>query len=66
MPRKPLNPDDPRALAAVLERIKTLSREEWIEHLQAYPDFDPAWIGPQSESRTATVATVETPTGRGA
>ena len=41
-----LEPTDPRVFAMVLERIAKMTREEWIEQLQLYPDFDPKWLEP--------------------
>jgi hypothetical protein len=42
-------PDDPTVLAEVLEDIRNTTREEWLEILRKYPDFDEAWVLPVDE-----------------
>jgi hypothetical protein len=46
-------PDDPTVLAEVLEDIRNTTREEWLEILRKYPDFDEAWVLPVAEGAPA-------------
>lgn len=45
-----LKPDDPEVLEAVLQRIRTMTREEHLERLRRRPDFDEAWVGAPAEA----------------
>lgn len=59
---KQLRPGDPEVVAAVIERIRNMSREELLERLRRRPDFDEAWVGPpgaptpRAPRKVATVA----------
>ena len=37
------NPTDPEVLKEILSEISDTTREQWIERLSKYPDWDPAW-----------------------
>ncbi len=49
MARKLKSPTDPEMLEAILRDIRETTREEWIEELSKFPDWDPAWAGNGSE-----------------
>jgi hypothetical protein len=58
MIEKPLSPDDPRVLEYVLQRIRTMSREEMLQRLRRQPDFDEAWVLPEAEVPAAEAPVV--------
>jgi hypothetical protein len=37
------HPTDPEVLEEIIREIRATTREEWIERLSKYPDWDPAW-----------------------
>jgi hypothetical protein len=41
-----LQPTDPRAHQAVMERIRTMSREEVLAMARSHPGFDESWVKP--------------------
>ena len=43
MSRRKLHPCDPEVVEEVIQAIRATTREEWIEELSKYPDWDPAW-----------------------
>jgi hypothetical protein len=43
MKKRLRNPTDPEVLEEILSSIRATTREEWIERLSRYPDWDPAW-----------------------
>ncbi len=45
-----LKPGDPEVVAAVVERIRNMPREELLQRLREREDFDEAWIQPQPGS----------------
>ena len=44
MDDKQLVPGSPEAVALVIERIRSLSREDWLARFRAYPDWDESWL----------------------
>lgn len=43
---KQLKPGDPEVVAAVIGRIRSMSREELLQQLRRREDFDEAWVKP--------------------
>jgi hypothetical protein len=72
MNRRKLHPCHPKVVKEVIQAIRATTREEWIEELSKYPDWDPSWLnrngaesmsspnggdkGPQKEAAPHSVA----------
>jgi hypothetical protein len=54
-------PDDPQVLQAVLQRIRTMSREEVLDRARRHSGFDEAWVSKAANRKHGSA----TPTRRG-
>jgi hypothetical protein len=53
MSKKLKSPTDPEVLEEILAEIRATTRDEWIERLSRYPDWDPAWANNNSTEENA-------------
>lgn len=45
---------DPDVVDAVIQDMRATTREQWIEELSKYPDWDPAWTNGKREEHSLT------------
>ena len=56
MSRRRRHPTDPDVVAAIIQDMRAMTRDQWIAELSKYPDWDPAWLNPVPAAEEPTAS----------